>query len=107
MRPDNTWDPTSERAKKVMRSEKSEEREAPEADTTITDVLVDDHDDESDGGDNNGGGCLDPGLSKCLVHLPRNWNSEKLSNFLREQASKGNYNLLICLVAMKMWKCTN
>lgn len=85
MRPDNTWDPTSERAKKVMRSEKSEKREAPEADTMITDVLVDDDDDEGDGGDNNGGGCLDPGLSKCLVHLPRNWNSEKLTNFLREQ----------------------
>ncbi|XP_062171985.1 zinc finger CCCH domain-containing protein 24 isoform X2 [Alnus glutinosa] len=81
-RPDNTWDPTSERAKKALRSEESEKRAGPEEeDIMMTEVV----DDDNDGDDDNGGGCLDPGLSKCLVHLPRKWNSENLRNFLSEQ----------------------
>ncbi|XP_057997523.1 zinc finger CCCH domain-containing protein 24 isoform X2 [Hevea brasiliensis] len=76
-RPDNTWDPTSERAKKAMKldynGDKCEKREEDEI--MMTEVLVDDGE----------GGCLDPELSKCLVHLPRKWNSDNLRNFLSEQ----------------------
>ena len=41
--------------------------------------------DEDGDGDDAGG--LDPKLSKCLVHFPRNWKSEKLKEFLSEKAS--------------------
>ncbi|KAF2284662.1 hypothetical protein GH714_028894 [Hevea brasiliensis] len=79
-RPDNTWDPTSERAKKAMKLEdngdKCEERKAEEV--MMTEWLVD----VGEGGE---GECLDPGLSKCLVHLPRKWTSYNLRNFLNEQ----------------------
>ena len=94
-RPDNTWDPTSERAKKAMRSETTttkKKNEVCEADIMMTEALVDDDDDDNINGDDNnngGGGCLDPELSKCLVHLPRKWNSQNLTSFLGEQASKG------------------
>ncbi|KAJ9178134.1 hypothetical protein P3X46_010043 [Hevea brasiliensis] len=79
-RPDNTWDPTSERAKKAMKLEdngdKCEERKAEEV--MMTEWLVD----VGEGGE---GECLDPGLSKCLVHLPRKWTSDNLRSFLNEQ----------------------
>ncbi|KAM4096113.1 hypothetical protein ACJW30_08G080500 [Castanea mollissima] len=84
-RPDNTWDPTSDRAKKAMRSETmtttttKKKSEVCEAEIMMTEALIDD---DNNGG---GGGCLDPELSKCLVHLPRKWNSQNLTSFLGEQ----------------------
>ncbi|KAM4083739.1 hypothetical protein ACB094_08G079200 [Castanea mollissima] len=84
-RPDNTWDPTSDRAKKAMRSETTttttttKKSEVCEAEIMMTEALIDDN---NNGG---GGGCLDPELSKCLVHLPRKWNSQNLTSFLGEQ----------------------
>lgn len=81
-RPDNTWDPTSERAKKALKLEDNGDKceEGKEEEVMMTEMLVDD----SEGGE---GGCLDPELSKCLVHLPRKWNSDNLRNFLSEQVS--------------------
>ncbi|XP_070675056.1 zinc finger CCCH domain-containing protein 24 isoform X3 [Malus domestica] len=78
-RPDNTWDPTSERAKKQKLEEKIEECMALD-NVMMTEAV----DDDGDGGSDAGG--LDPELSKCLVHLPRNWKSEKLKEFLSEKA---------------------
>ncbi|PON52607.1 (Uracil-5)-methyltransferase family [Trema orientale] len=79
-RPDNTWDPTSERAKKALK--KSEDGDkcgaAASSEVMMTEIVVGDEDE--DGGDGS-----DPELSKCLVHLPRNWRSETLKSFLSEQ----------------------
>ncbi|KAM6578868.1 hypothetical protein CsatB_030705 [Cannabis sativa] len=87
-RPDNTWDPTSERAKKVQK--KSEDEEKPVASVSnevimMTETVGGDEDEDGDAdGDGDGVG-LDPVLSKCLVHLPRNWRTETLKSFLSEQ----------------------
>ncbi|XP_057954973.1 zinc finger CCCH domain-containing protein 24 [Malania oleifera] len=67
-RPDNTWDPTSERAKKMM---KFEVPSSTEDDVLMTDVLF--HD------------CSDASLCKCLKHLPIKWSSDDLRSFLDEQ----------------------
>ncbi|KAK6936036.1 Zinc finger, CCCH-type [Dillenia turbinata] len=79
IRPDNTWDPTSERAKKLLKSENGEnkkvlegEERMEEKDILMTDVLAD-----SESGDR--------ALNKCLVHLPMKWGSDQLRNFLSEQ----------------------
>ncbi|XP_042512558.1 zinc finger CCCH domain-containing protein 24-like [Macadamia integrifolia] len=73
VRPDNTWDPTSERAKKLMKCENGE-RVTNSSDVgenvLMTDALV---------------YSSDPSLAKCLVHLPRNWTSDKLRSHLTEQ----------------------
>ncbi|GMH10947.1 hypothetical protein Nepgr_012788 [Nepenthes gracilis] len=67
-RPDGTWDPTSERAKKLCAEKEGEMEE--ERSVLMTEVL-----------DQSG----DTQLSKCLVHLPRKWSSDQLRNFLDEQ----------------------
>lgn len=72
LRPDNTWDPTSERAKKTMKSSEDGHQSEVSGEVMMTEVM--DGDDET-------------GLSKCLVHIPRNWRSEQLSSFLSDQAS--------------------
>ncbi|KAM2507402.1 hypothetical protein ACFX1W_029727 [Malus domestica] len=77
-RPDNTWDPTSERAKKQKLEEEIEECMALD-NVMMTEAV----DDDGDGGSDAGG--LDPELRKCLLHLPRNWKSEKLKEFLSEK----------------------
>jgi len=81
-RPDNTWDPTSERAKKALKTETGEKCAVSE-DVMMTEAVVDD----DDYGSNHA-------LSKCLVHLPRKWSSENLRNFLNEQASLFGYFVL-------------
>ncbi|KAE9620553.1 putative tRNA (uracil(54)-C(5))-methyltransferase transcription factor C3H family [Lupinus albus] len=73
-RPDNTWDPTSERAKKALKT-KAEEKNSVLEDVMVTEALVDDDDD----GDSNNA------LSKCLVHLPKMWCSSKLKSFLNDE----------------------
>ncbi|CAN6835138.1 hypothetical protein Bca4012_030220 [Brassica carinata] len=78
-KPDNTWDPTSERGKKVkMMSEKSAEEEEEVGDVMFTEEMMDDNDGEE-------GGVHDLSLSKCLVHLPTKWQSDDIKTFLREQ----------------------
>lgn len=78
-RPDNTWDPTSERAKKVMKGENGEKLAAKEeegVEVIMTEMVMDGEDGED---------CEDPQLSKCLVHLPRKWHSDNLKKFLSDQ----------------------
>ncbi|GAB2215163.1 hypothetical protein Droror1_Dr00019541 [Drosera rotundifolia] len=67
MRPDKTWDPTSERAKKAVRV--GVEREEEERVVVVTEDIGDEGN----------------GLSKCLVHLPRKWDSERMRSFLSEK----------------------
>uniref|UniRef100_A0A7N0SV60 C3H1-type domain-containing protein n=1 Tax=Kalanchoe fedtschenkoi TaxID=63787 RepID=A0A7N0SV60_KALFE len=82
LRPDNTWDPTSERAKKMMKAEDGTgskvEDEADES-VAMTDAFLDDE------------AGTDPELRKCLVHLPRKWTSDSLKDFLNEQGVKFKY----------------
>ncbi|KAJ4978648.1 hypothetical protein NE237_009428 [Protea cynaroides] len=66
LRPDNTWDPTSERAKKLMKCESGEKVKT----FYLGDALV---------------YSSDPSLAKCLEHLPRKWDSDNLRSYLTEQ----------------------
>lgn len=75
LRPDNTWDPTSERAKKAMKLSEDGDKSEVSGEVMMTEVMVG----EEDGSE--------AGLSKCLVHIPRNWKLEQLSSFLSDQAS--------------------
>jgi tRNA (uracil-5-)-methyltransferase len=61
-RPDGTWDPTSDRAKKLL---KVSEEEPYEEEVTIDEASLD----------------------KCLLGLSRHWVTDKLKSFLQEQAS--------------------
>ncbi|KAL2597418.1 hypothetical protein AAZX31_11G174500 [Glycine max] len=79
LRPDNTWDPTSERAKKALKTE-SDDKRAVSEEVMMTEAVVDDGD--ADGDDGCG---ANHALSKCLVHLPRKWSSENFRTFLSEQ----------------------
>nr|XP_010920398.1 zinc finger CCCH domain-containing protein 24 isoform X1 [Elaeis guineensis] len=62
-RPDNTWDPTSQRAKKLL---KSEALAAEEEDSLPVSIDA-------------------TSLDKCLIGLPRKWTSDNLKNFLDAQ----------------------
>ncbi|XP_076907156.1 zinc finger CCCH domain-containing protein 24-like [Bidens hawaiensis] len=64
IRPDNTWDPTSERVKK-LKVEKEGEGDG---------VVVTDED-----------GCSETGLDKCFVNVPMKWSSDNLKKFIDEQ----------------------
>lgn len=81
-RPDSTWDPTSERGKKALKSVTGEKIALK--DGVMMTELVDDVD-GGDGGDD--GFASNQALSKCLVHLPMKWSSENLRIFLNEQVS--------------------
>ncbi|XP_068652636.1 zinc finger CCCH domain-containing protein 24 [Aristolochia californica] len=73
-RPDNSWDPTSERAKKLQKSESGEGIELPpDAREDLIPSLA------------TGEESVDVALDRCLVHLPRKWASDKLKNFLDTQ----------------------
>ncbi|KAM3302915.1 zinc finger CCCH domain-containing protein 24 [Capsicum chacoense] len=77
IRPDNTWDPTSQRAKKIARNEFEEEED--EEQVKCNDVMMPDALDDDDGQRSSSSG-----LSKCLVNLPMKWNSDNLRCFLKE-----------------------
>ncbi|KAL6650202.1 hypothetical protein ACP70R_009127 [Stipagrostis hirtigluma subsp. patula] len=61
-RPDGTWDPTSDRAKKLRKVAAEAQEEAEE------EVTVDEQ-----------------SLDKCLVGLPRGWTADRLKTFLQDQ----------------------
>ncbi|WJX44181.1 hypothetical protein P8452_31191 [Trifolium repens] len=79
-RPDNTWDPTSERGKKALKTVTGEKIAVKDG-VMMTELVGDEVDGE--GGDD--GFASNQALSKCLVHLPMKWSSENLRNFLNEQ----------------------
>lgn len=76
-RPGNTWDPTSERAKKMLKSENGENSKAVEGGGGGGDVMM-----MTDALD---GDVLDGALAKCLVNLPMKWSSDNLRTFLSDQ----------------------
>ncbi|XP_028808026.1 zinc finger CCCH domain-containing protein 24 [Neltuma alba] len=76
-RPDNTWDPTSERAKKAMKSDTGEK-----CTVSLGVMMTEAVDDDADGDDNDDS---NHALSKCLVHLPRKWASDNLREFLNQE----------------------
>ncbi|CAE6017936.1 unnamed protein product [Arabidopsis arenosa] len=83
MKPDNTWDPTSERGKKAKAMKMTEQEEKEDDEVLFTEQMM-----ESIDGDEGGGGSVsvvDLSLSKCLVHLPNKWQSDELKKFLGEQ----------------------
>ncbi|KAM7527920.1 hypothetical protein LguiB_031330 [Lonicera macranthoides] len=71
-RPDNTWDPTSDRAKKLLKSEDGERLQV-KGEVLMTEAIGEDCSAE------------DSGLDKCLVNLPMRWTSDQLRSFLTEQ----------------------
>lgn len=81
-KPDNTWDPTSERGKKARMSENAGKCEEEEEDGEV--LFTEDMMDENDG-EGCGDSVHDLSLSKCLVHLPRKWQSDDLKKFVRDQ----------------------
>lgn len=80
-RPDNTWDPTSNKAKELGRVDEKEKDEEIEDEVQL--AL-----DESS-------------LDKCLVGLPRKWTNDALKKFLEEKVHFRNYTKSIpCLVIL-------
>lgn len=73
-RPDNTWDPTSERGKKM----KNENGEGVEVKRGGDEVLITEA---------IGDCCSDDVLQKCLVNLPMRWGSDNLRSFLADNVS--------------------
>lgn len=71
-RPDNTWDPTSERAKKMAKTD-AQEKEAEGGGVMMTEALEEGEEESPSG------------LSKCFVNLPMKWSSDNLRMFLKEQ----------------------
>ncbi|XP_020529292.1 zinc finger CCCH domain-containing protein 24 isoform X2 [Amborella trichopoda] len=76
-RPDNSWDPTSERAKKLLKTIDAIRNDGV-GDFPREDVLP------STGSDGEGDGASSS-LRKCIVNLPKQWNSDKLKTFLTDQ----------------------
>lgn len=69
-RPDNSWDPTSERAKKLLKTNDGE---------AVPNGSVTEEDEDAN---------VDLAtLDKCLIGLPKKWASENLKSFLDGQAS--------------------
>ncbi|CAD6261479.1 unnamed protein product [Miscanthus lutarioriparius] len=73
-RPDGTWDPTSDHAKKLLKVAAEAQEEAEE------EVTVDEQ-----------------SLDKCLVGLSRGWTADRLKSFLQEQASSTSAQFLLVL----------
>ncbi|KAL8245478.1 hypothetical protein R6Q59_011736 [Mikania micrantha] len=71
LRPDNTWDPTSEKAKK-LKLEREDRIKSSDEEVMMTDSISEDE-------------CSESALSKYFVNIPISWSSDKLKNFLNEQ----------------------
>ncbi|KAF1001398.1 hypothetical protein AG4045_006409 [Apium graveolens] len=70
-RPDNTWDPTSERGKK-MKNENGESVEVKRGGDEVLNT------------ETIGECCSDDVLQKCFVNLPMRWSSDNLRSFLTD-----------------------
>ncbi|KAG6415406.1 hypothetical protein SASPL_122817 [Salvia splendens] len=75
-RPNNTWDPTSERAKKMAKTN-DQDKAVEEGGIMMTEALEEDGEESSSG------------LSKCIVNLPMKWSSDNFRFFLNEQKLDG------------------
>ncbi len=75
-RPDGTWDPTSERAKSFLATQKQhEQQDAAEAGGVK--VMM----------GSQPSSATTTLLQKCIVHVPRGWSQDKLKSFLSDHVS--------------------
>ncbi|XP_019166556.1 PREDICTED: zinc finger CCCH domain-containing protein 24 [Ipomoea nil] len=77
-RPDNSWDPTSERAKKMARKADEDVDTADVKEEKGNEVMMTEAFAEEEGFSSGSK------LAKCFVNLPLKWSSDKLQNFLNE-----------------------
>lgn len=80
-RPDNSWDPTSERAKKMARKADEDADTADVKEEKGNEVMMTEAFAEEEGFSSGSN------LAKCIVNLPWKWSSDKLKNFLNEHVS--------------------
>lgn len=78
-RPDNTWDPTSERAKKKAKTDEAAAEEEEEGGVMMTEAFEEGEENSSSD------------LSKCFVNLPMKWTSDNFRNFLNEKVTTYYY----------------
>ena len=88
-RPDNTWDPTSERAKKMAKTN-DQDKAAEAGGIMMTEALEEDGEESSSG------------LSKCIVNLPMKWSSDNFRLFLNDQV-----RLLSIIISMQLLELKN
>lgn len=71
-RSDNSWDPSSERAKKILKSE-NEVRLKADMEILMMEAIAE------------GSSSSDTSFNKCLIYLPMKWTSDNLKSFLDVQ----------------------
>ncbi|XP_071711878.1 zinc finger CCCH domain-containing protein 24 [Rutidosis leptorrhynchoides] len=87
IRPDNTWDPTSEKAKKLKLDNEGAD------DVMVTETVTEEE-------------CTESALDKCLINLPVKWTSDDLTNFLNEEgieykSAKTRKGMLVAFVTFE------
>lgn len=80
-RPDNSWDPSSDRAKKMARKADEDADTDDVEEEKGNEVMMTEAFAEEEGFSSGSE------LAKCFVNLPLKWTSDKLQNFLNEHVS--------------------
>jgi hypothetical protein len=75
-RPDGTWDPTSERAKSFLATQKQHEQQDAAGAGGIKVMMG-----------SQPSSATTTLLQKCIVHVPRGWSQDKLKSFLSDHVS--------------------
>jgi hypothetical protein len=75
-RPDGTWDPTSERAKSFLATQKQHEQQDAAAAGGVKVMMG-----------SQPSSATTTLLQKCIVHVPRGWSQDKLKSFLSDHVS--------------------
>jgi hypothetical protein len=75
-RPDGTWDPTSERAKSFLATQKQHEQQDAAGAGGVK-VMI----------GSQPSSATTTLLQKCIVHVPRGWSQDKLKSFLSDHVS--------------------
>ncbi|KAF5773477.1 putative tRNA (uracil(54)-C(5))-methyltransferase transcription factor C3H family [Helianthus annuus] len=77
IRPDNTWDPTSEKAKKMKKMKVDTEGGTEASGDRDDGVMIKDSISDEE--------CSESALDKCFVNLPMKWSADNLKKFLIDQ----------------------
>ncbi|XP_031122709.1 zinc finger CCCH domain-containing protein 24 [Ipomoea triloba] len=99
-RPDNSWDPTSDWAKKMARKADEDADTADVEEEKGNEVMMTEAFAEEEGFSSGSE------LAKCFVNLPLKWTSDKLQNFLNEhgilfKAAKKKKNMAVGFVTFE------
>jgi hypothetical protein len=94
-RPDGTWDPTSERAKSFLATQKQHEQQDA-AGAGGMKVMM----------DSQPSSATTTLLQKCIVHVPRGWSQDKLKSFLSDHSvpfatAKKRKAMSVCFVSFE------